>query len=162
MIDENALLDALQSWVLARLNERPGALDAIRTAILAALLPVHPETDQKKQLESSLSACRRKKQKFLGLYAQDLLTEAELSAQLAPLRREEDALCAALSSCAAGPDPATQIQAELHLLFPTLRQAADVRRLNSGRMHRIVRRIEVRPDGRVDVFLAGQKDDFQP
>ena len=152
-VDEEELLAALQEHLTALLRRGGLGLPEAFRAFRRELRRAGGDGAKERELDARRSRLRRSREKYLELYAGDLLSRRELEEQLRRTERELEILEAEVSRAAACRAGGAQLDAVLGNLFPTLEDLADVRTLTNAQLRRIVQRMEVAPDGAVDIYL---------
>ncbi len=153
-VDESVLIGALQEYFLSLLRGKKNALQQIRGRLCRSLsAAVQADPGTRKRLLAALESCRRKKQKYMDLCVQDLITKEELDCQLTALRRDIQQLESEISRLPETASDPLEPESLVQSLFPTLESAADIRLMRNAQLKRIISRIEIGPDGTADVYL---------
>ena len=93
----------------------------------------------------------REKQKYLDLFAEDVITRQELEEKLTGTRRELEAVQARLKALEASAAGGERLEAVLE----DVQDLLTVRSLSNGQMRQLVERIEVDSGGAVEIYLGG-------
>jgi len=150
-VDEDELIRKLDEYFLSLLRDKRKAAQTLRQELKRARSSAQPAAVEQKQLRDRLSRLERLRQKYLELYAEDLITRQELEQKLGAARAEAGQLEERLRRLEL---PALDEAAAERLVGQTLRDGLlSVRRLNNGQLKQLVSRVEADRDGCVDVYL---------
>ena len=109
--------------------------------------------DQEKELTVRLAKLRKTRQRYLDLYADDLITRKELDEKMGGTRRELDRLENELKLVSQNLTKGEQLEGILERTFREIGDITDVRRMTNAQLKRIVQKIEVDREGHIDIYL---------
>lgn len=150
-LDEDALLNALDRCFLALLPDRQQTAKIFRQELKRAILEQAGDTERG-TLEDKLSRLNRQRQKFLTLYADELITRQELDAQLSASRQETQDLEARLQALPPALLPPDALERLADQLTQNPERFLTVRNLSNGQLRQLISHMEAAPDGTVTVY----------
>lgn len=151
-VEENALIDQLDQYFRALIQDRKKLAQLLRRELKRTCCGGGASQEERRQLQSSLAKLEKSRQKYLELYADDLITRQELDHRLGSTRAEMGRLEAQLRQT----EPAASGSALDRMIGQVVRDLdglLTVRNLNNGQLKQLISRIEVDKDGSVDVYL---------
>ena len=149
-LDENELIDVLQEYFVRILDSQDSILERMQQAVQRAAMQSN-DGELLKQLIVERDKLKRRKNKFVELYADGFLSHEELEEKIgADAQRLQtiETKIASLQRTEADWEP---LKAHIKQLFQTLEDAVDVRSMTNAQLKEIIKRIEVSPDGTIDI-----------
>ena len=156
IVDESELLQALRNHFRSLIGDR----EAFITEVLATLDRRRPGSDPaqaRKELEAKRRRLELKRSRWQELYADDLISLAELKDRLAALAPQLDAIGAALTKPVPENHQAREIDRHCRR---EIEQFLDMETVTNADLRRIIDCITVSRDGNVRVVLK-QLEDMQ-
>lgn len=147
-VDEEALMDALDAHFRALLGDRERVKARLRQALRRA---GGGGAEEGRRLREKRKRLERTRQKYLDLFAEDVITRQELEEKLTGTRRELEAVQARLEALEASAAGGERLEAVLE----DVQDLLTVRSLSNGQMRQLVERIEVDSGGAVEIYLGG-------
>jgi len=147
-VDEEALMDALDAHFRALLGDRERVKARLRQALRRA---GGGGAEGGRRLREKRKRLERTRQKYLDLFAEDVITRQELEEKLTGTRRELEAVQARLEALEASAAGGERLEAVLE----DVQDLLTVRSLSNGQMRQLVERIEVDSGGAVEIYLGG-------
>ncbi len=151
-VDESALLDALQSYFTAQLTASCFCAKSLQADLYHAY-QAQLQQEPCKDLHQKISRLRALRQKYLDLFAGDLVSAQELHTNLQRLRTELEALEQQQAALSRPVPPPGQIQAQIELQFASVPAFVPVDRLCNTQLKTLIECILVQPDGSLDVYF---------
>jgi len=152
-LEEPALTAAIGDYFAALLGDGRQAAQALSREAARLCQERRLGPGEEKTLRSQRAKLEKARQRYLELYAGELISREELQTRLeetaAELTRVERELGASRRPLPAG----RQLERLLLKACPDLRELCSPSCLSNAQLKRIVRRIQVNRDGRVDVYL---------
>ena len=108
---------------------------------------------QEKDLRAQLAKHQKTRQKYLDMYAEELVTKEELRQKLDAIKKCTEQLEGELKLVTNNLTRADVLDSLLHQTFRTLEDVTDVRQMTNAQLRRIVDKITVDKDGNVDIYL---------
>ena len=106
-----------------------------------------------KELTAQLDKLQRTRQKYMDMYADDLISREELNDRIGGMRQEIERLENELKMVSYHLTKGAQLEAILHQTFREIEDITDVRQMTNAQLKRIIQKIEVDKDGTVDIYL---------
>jgi len=158
VVDENALVTAIQSYLAQLLSTLPNpSKEILRGFHHLRKFRNSPNRDQKK-LRDQLSKLQSARRRYMDLYADSLITRDELNQAIGGLGIEMAEVETALRGAANGPQQEDRLEAAVSTLFPTVEDFSKLQLLTNAQLKRILRKIEVDQYGNVDIYLQPPGD----
>ena len=136
---------------LALLPDKQQTAKIFRQELKRAILEQAGDTERG-ALEDKLSRLNRQRQKFLTLYADELITRQELDAQLSASRQETQDLEARLQALPPALLPPDTLERLTDQLTQNPERFLTVRNLSNGQLRQLISHLEAAPDGTVTVY----------
>ncbi|MDE7245362.1 MAG: recombinase family protein [Oscillospiraceae bacterium] len=152
-LEENALMDKLDEYFRSLIQDRKKVIQMIRQELKKTYFGANTSEEDRKKLQSRLSKLERTRQKYLDLYADDLITRQELDKRLGSTREEIGHLEEQLRQMELTMLDDKTIDRMISQIFQNLDEFLTVRKLNNGQLKQLISKIEVDKDGNVDVYL---------
>jgi DNA invertase Pin-like site-specific DNA recombinase len=152
-IDEEELMDALQAYFTDILKHRKQVLDHVVREFGKVYKAKDDNLEYEKELNAQLVRLRKSRQKWMDMYADDLISRTELNEKIGSMRREIERLERELEMVSYNMNKGDQLEVVLKRTFQELEDVADVRQMTNAQLRRIVERIEVDSQGNVDIYL---------
>ena len=109
--------------------------------------------EYEKQLQSQLAKLQKSRQKYMDMYADDLISREELNDKIGGARQEIERLENELKMVSYNLTKGMQLENLLHSTFKQIEDVTDVSQMTNAQLKKIVERIEVDKDGNVEIFL---------
>lgn len=152
-VEEEELIDRLDAYFLSLLKDRGRVEQVLRQRLREACSRQDRQADRRREVRERLEKLEKQRQKFLELYADDLITRTELDKKLGSGREEMARLEAELRQMEAGTLSEPDISRLAKKAAENLKDFVSVRKLNNAQLKQLVEKIEVDEDGTVDVYL---------
>ena len=152
-LDEEELISALQTYFAGILKEK----DAVIRQLVSQFEKVYRAKDENAQYEKELTAelekRKRIRQKYMNMYADDLISREELNQTLGGMRQEIARLEKELEMVSYHLTKRDQLAAILKTTFAEIENITDVHEMTNAHLKRIVQKIEVDRQGNVEIYL---------
>jgi len=152
-VDEDELTRKLDEYFLSIIQDKRKVMQIFRQELKRACSGAESAAEEQKQLQARLSKLEKARQKYLELYADDLLTRQELDKKLGSTRTEVDQLEERLRQLQLTVLDDASIDRMMKQTFRSPEGFLTVRNLNNGQMKQLISKVEVDKDGNVDVYL---------
>ena len=106
-----------------------------------------------KELTAQLTKLQKTRQKYMDMYADDLISREELNEKIGGMRKEIERLENELKMVSYHLTKGEQLESILGQTFKEIEDIADVRQMTNAQLKRIIQKIEVDKDGNVDIYL---------
>ncbi len=155
-LEEGALTAAVQGYFVQVLEGEPGALTYARQLLARRYGERYGDEGREKEVRARLGRLQRERQRYVELYARELLSQAELEEKLAGLGREMGRLEEEEKTLSRGRLNPGALEALLKRLFPTGESLVDVAAMTNQQLKEVVEKIRVSPEGRAEICLRGE------
>ena len=152
-IDEEELMDALQDYFSQLLRSKKQVIRSITQEFQRVYQAKDENLHYEKELSAQLAKLQKTRQKYMDMYADDLISREELNDRLGGMRKEIERLENQLKMVSYHLTKGEQLEAILNRTFQEIEDVSDVRRMTNAQLKRIVQRIEVDKTGSVDIYL---------
>ena len=152
-LEENALMDNLDEYFHLLAKDRKKVAQMIRQELKKFCCGTEAVAEDRKLLQGRLAKLEKTRQKYLDLYADDLITRQELDKRLGGTREEIGRLEERLRLMEMTVLDGSVIEQLINRVFQNLDNFLTVRNLNNGQLKQLISKIEVDKDGNVDVYL---------
>ena len=152
-VDEDELIDVLQEYFTQLLQSKKQVIRHVVQEFQRVYKAKDDNLNYEKELTAQLSKLQKTRQKYMDMYADDLISREELNEKIGGMRKEIDRLENELKMVSYHLTKGDQLEAILQDTFRQIEDIADVRQMTSAQLKRIIQKIEVDSDGNVDIFL---------
>ena len=152
-VDEDELIAVLQAYFAEIVQSKKNVIRYVVGEFERVYKAKDENVHYEKELTQQLAKLKRSRQKYLDLYADDLITREELNEKAAGMRQEIDRLEHELKIVSYNLTKGEQLESILNETFKTIEGVTDVREMTNAQLRRIVDRIEVDHDGHVTIYL---------
>ena len=152
-IDEEELMDALQDYFSQLLRSKKQVIRSITQEFQRVYQAKDENLHYEKELSAQLAKLQKTRQKYMDMYADDLISREELNDRLGGMRKEIERLENQLKMVSYHLTKGEQLEAILNRTFQEIEDVSDVRQMTNAQLKRIVQRIEVDKTGSVDIYL---------
>ena len=152
-VDEDELIDVLQEYFTQLLQSKKQVIRHVVQEFQRVYKAKDDNLNYEKELTAQLSKLQKTRQKYMDMYADDLISREELNEKIGGMRKEIDRLENELKMVSYHLTKGDQLEAILQDTFRQIEDIADVRQMTNAQLKRIIQKIEVDSDGNVDIFL---------
>lgn len=152
-IDEQELIQVLQDYFSEIIRQKKKVIRYVVSEFQRIYKAKDENSDYEKELTDQLTKLRRSRQKYMDMYADDLISREELNEKIGGMRKEIDRLENELKMISYNLTKREQLENILSNTFQAIEDITDVRQMTNAQLKRIVQKIEVDKDGNVDIFL---------
>jgi len=110
-------------------------------------------TEYEKELNAQIAKLQKSRQKYMNMYADDLITREEVNEKIGGMRKEIERLENELKMVAFHLTKAEHLETVLRQTFKEIEDIVDVRQMTNAQLKRIIQKIEIDKDGNVDIYL---------
>lgn len=152
-VDEDELIAVLQAYFSEIVQSKKNVIRYVVGEFERVYKAKDENAHYERELTQQLAKLKRSRQKYLDMYADDLITREELNEKAAGMRQEIDRLEHELKIVSYNLTKGDQLEAILNETFKNIESITDVREMTNAQLRRIVDRIEVDYKGRVTIYL---------
>ncbi len=152
-VDEDELIDALQAYFAEVLQSKKNIIHYVVGEFNRLYKAKSDNVEYEKELRQRLSKLNKTRQKYMDMYADDLITRQELNDRIGGMKDEIDRLENELKLVTLNIDKGEQLEGIIQKTFNTIESISDVRQLTNAQLKQVIQKIEVDKDGNVDIYL---------
>ncbi len=152
-IDEEELTAALKEHFTELLKEKRGVLSYVINHFLKLYSPGIGGADRVQELSTRLSRLKKSRQRYMDMYADDLITREELNEKLDGTMVEMQGLKYEMKKASGKIAGGDELEAILHGVFRQIEDITDLQHMTNAQLKRIIEKIEVDSCGNVDIYL---------
>lgn len=152
-VDENELIEVLQEYFTEILKQKKKVIRYVVGEFQRVYKAKDENLEYEKELTAQLSKLQKIRQKYMDMYADDLISREELNEKIGGMRKEIERLENELKMVSYHLTKGEQLEAVLNSTFQQIEDIADVRQMTNEQLKRIIQKIEVEKDGNVDIYL---------
>lgn len=152
-VDEDELIDVLQEYFTHLLQSKKQVIRHVVGEFQRIYKAKDDNLHYEKELTTQLAKLQKTRQKYMDMYADDLISREELNDKIGGMRKEIERLENELKMVSYHLTKGDQLEAILQDTFRQIEDIADVRQMTNAQLKRIIQKIEVDKDGNVDIYL---------
>ena len=152
-VDEEELIEVLQEYFARLLEGKKQVVQYVISEFQKVYRARDENLNYEKELTAQLDKLQRTRQKYMDMYADDLISREELNDRIGGMRQEIERLENELKMVSYHLTKGEQLEAILHQTFREIEDITDVRQMTNAQLKRIIQKIEVDKDGTVDIYL---------
>lgn len=151
-IDETELISALEKYFLHILKQKPNVI----THIVNEFNAVYKNSDnnkRKEQLTNALKTLQTRRQRYLDMYADGLISRDELNNKIGTAKQEIEQLNQELSFIEGQALNEKRLKAILQNTFRKIEDLVNLEDITNTQLKQIIEKIEVSKDGEIEIYL---------
>lgn len=152
-IDEEELIEVLQEYFAEVLKQKKKVINYVVNEFQRVYKAQDENVEYEKELNTQLTKLQKKRQKYMDMYTDDLISREELNEKIGGMRKEIEHLENELKMVSYHLTKGEQLEAILNDTFKTIEDIADIRQMTNAQLKRIIQKIQVDKDGNVDIYL---------
>lgn len=152
-VDEEELITALEAYFADVLKSKKNIISHVVDEFNRLYKAKSDNVEYEKELRQKLSKLQRTRQRYMDMYADDLITRQELNDRIGGMKDEIARIDNDLKLVAFNIDKGEQLEGIIKKTFDTIESITDVRQLTNAQIKQVIQKIEVDQDGNVDIFL---------
>ena len=152
-VDEEELIQVLQEYFQDVLSKKKKVIDYVIKEFQRVYKAKDENVEYEKELTTELNRLRRSREKYMDMYADDLISREELNEKIGGMRKEIDRLENELKMVSYNLTKGEQLEAILNSTFKEMEDITDVHEMTNTQLKRLINKIEVDKDGNVDIYL---------
>lgn len=152
-VDEDELIDVLQEYFSDIIQQKKRVIQYVVGEFQRVYKAKDENLEYEKELSSQLIKLRKSRQKYMDMYADDLISREELNEKIGGMRKEIERLENELKMVSFHITKGDQLESILNTTFKEIEDITDVRQMTNAQLKRIIQKIEVDKDGNVDIYL---------
>ena len=152
-LKEEELMQTLQSHFSDLLNRKKSVMQQVVDEFQRVQRSKDENVGLEKELSTQWEKLQKKRQKYMDMYTDDLITREELNQYLSSMKKELERLESELRYVRHNLSKGDRLQEVLNTTFQELGDISDVKEMTNAQLKQVVQKIEVDKDGNVDIFL---------
>ena len=152
-VDEDELIAVLEEYFAGVLKAKKNIIRYVVGEFNRTYKAKSENAAYGKELKDKLSKLERTRQKYMDMYADDLISRDELNAKIGGMRKEIERLENELHMVELNLDKSDQLEELIQSTFSSIETITDIRSMTNAQLKRIVQKILVDKDGNVDIYL---------
>lgn len=152
-LDEGDLIASLEGYFAELLATKENVIKTVVREFHKIYKAKEESGNLEKELRARLSKLQKTRQKYMDMYADDLISREELNQKIGSSLVELEGIQNELKLVAYPLDKGDQLEAIIRRTFTDLEDITDMRQLSNAQLKQLVQRIEVDQDGNVDIHL---------
>ena len=152
-VDEDELIAALEGYFAEVLQSKKNIIAHVVSEFNRLYKAKSDNVEYEKELRQRLSKLNKTRQKYMDMYADDLITRQELNDRIGGMKDEIARVENDLKLVAFNIDKGEQLEGIIKKTFDTIESITDVRQLTNAQLKQVIQKIEVDQEGNVDIYL---------
>ena len=152
-VDEEELIEVLQEYFSGILKAKKNVVKYVVGEFQRVYMAKDENLNYEKELNTQLAKLQKTRQKYMNMYADDLISREELNEKIGGMRKEIERLENELKMVSLQLTKREQLKGILNSTFREIEDITDVHDMTNAQLKRIIQRIEVDKDGNVDIYL---------
>ena len=152
-VDEEELIEVLQEYFAGVLKAKKSVISYVVSQFQRVYKAKDENLNYEKELTAQLAKLQKTRQKYMDMYADDLISRDELNAKIGGMRKEIDRLENELKMVSCNLTKGEQLESILSGTFKEIEDITDVHEMTNTQLKRIIQKIEVDKEGNVDIYL---------
>ena len=152
-VDEEELIEVLQEYFAGLLKAKKSVISYVVNQFQKVYKAKDENLDYEKELTAQLAKLQKTRQKYMDMYADDLISRDELNAKIGGMRKEIERLENELKMISYNLTKGEQLESVLTSTFKEIEDITDVHQMTNTQLKRIIQKIEVDKEGNVDIYL---------
>ena len=152
-VDEDELIDVLQAYFANIIKSKKNVIHYIVGEFEKIYKEKNENVSYEKDLNARLAKLQRTRQKYMDMYADDLISREELNKKIGGTRKEIEKIENELRIVSLNLTKRDQLESIISTTFRDIESITDVRQMTNAQLKRIISKIEVDKDGHVEIYL---------
>ena len=152
-VDEDELINVLQEYFSSLLKEKKNVIRYVVSEFQRIYKAKDENLEYEKELTVQLSKAQKIRQKYMDMYADDLISREELNEKIGGMRKDIERIENELKMVSYHLTKSDQLESILKNTFKAIEDISDVRQMTNTQLKKLVQKIEVDKDGNVDIYL---------
>lgn len=152
-VDEEELINALEEYFKEILSKKKQIINQVIKKFQCIYRAKDENIEYEKELTMQINKLRKSRQKYMDMYADDLISREELNEKIGGMRKEIEKLENELKMVDSQLTKGEKLEEVLNGTFREIEDITDVHEMTNAQLKRLIDRIEVDKDGNVDIYL---------
>ncbi len=152
-VDEDTLILTIDEYFANLIHNKNNIIQNV-VGEFTRVYKAHDENiNYEKELRDKLSKLEKTREKFMDMYADDLITREELNKRIGGAREEIARLENELKLVEYNLSKSDQLERVIGSTFKSVEDVTSVREMTNAQLKQIIQKIDVDKDGNVDIYL---------
>ena len=147
------LMDVLQEYFNHILSQRKKVVKYVVDEFQRVYKAKDENLEYERELKNQLNKLTKARDKYMDMYADDLITRQELNDRIGNYRKEIERLEGELKMVSSHLTKGEQLESVLNRTFKEIEDITDICEMTNAQLKRIIQKIEVDKEGNVEIFL---------
>ena len=152
-VDEEELIEVLQSYFSKILRQRKRVINYVIGEFQKVYKARDENLEYKKELEQQISKLIKIREKYMDMYADDLISREDLNKKIGGSKKEIERLENELKMISYHLTKEEQLETVLNNTFKEIEDITDVRTMSNAQLKKVIQKIEVDKNGNVEIYL---------
>lgn len=152
-VSEEFLINRINEYFKELLTTRPTITNQIKQGFLSQHKALDDNIDSEKELKSRKTKLSKKRDKFLDMYADDLISRDELNNKVSDINSELKFIETELGRLSQNISKVDQLEEIINSTLKSIEDINDISTLTNAQLKSIIDRIEVDNEGNIDIYL---------
>ena len=152
-VDEEELIEVLKEYFENILKQKKKVIHYVVSEFQRVYKAKDENVTYEKELNAELAKLQKKRQKYMDMYTDDLISREELNETIGGMRQEIERLENELKMVSYQLTKGEQLESALNETFKEIEDITDVHQMTNQQLKRLIQKIEVDKDGNVDIYL---------
>ena len=152
-VDEEELIEVLKEYFGNILKQKKKVIHYVVSEFQRVYKAKDENVTYEKELNAELAKLQKKRQKYMDMYTDDLISREELNETIGGMRQEIERLENELKMVSYQLTKGEQLESALNETFKEIEDITDVHQMTNQQLKRLIQKIEVDKDGNVDIYL---------
>lgn len=152
-VDEDELIEALEKYFAEVLRSKKNVIDHVVGEFNRIYKAKNENVEYEMELNAKLAKLQKTRQKYMDMYADDLISRDELNAKIGGMKQEVGRLENDLNLVSLNITKSEQLETIIQSTFTTMESIVNVRDMTNAQLRQIIQKIEVDQDGNIDIYL---------
>lgn len=152
-VDEDELISVLQTFFAEVIRQKKNVISYTVNEFRRVYKTRDENLSYEKEINIELLKLNKKRQKYMDMYADDLISREELNGKIGGMKKEIERIERELDLLSKNITKDEQLEKILHDTFKEIENVTDVRSMTNAQLKRIISKIEVDANGNVDIYL---------
>ena len=152
-VAEEELIQSLEEYFHEILKEKKNIQNFVVREFTKIYRGQNENENNEKELRNRLLKIQKTKQKYMDMYADDLISRKELNQKVNLMKNESDKLNNELRLAEYNLNKGNKLEAIIQQTFKNIEDISSIQDMNNEQLKQIVQKIEVDKQGNVDIYL---------
>ena len=152
-VDEEELIEVLQEYFGNILKQKKKVIHYVVSEFQRVYKAKDENVTYEQELNAELAKLQKKRQKYMDIYTDYLISREELNETIGGMRQEIERLENELKMVSYQLTKGEQLESALNETFKEIEDITDVHQMTNQQLKRLIQKIEVDKVGNVDIYL---------